>query len=236
MKRNSYLGIFSRLLLNASLFLCVSCGGGGSIVGGEEKQPEQFRIINAAYRASEVRVFLGEAPIEKVVSYGEESGYFEVPEGTVSARVVKEDEVLAQIKEDLTIKAGGTFTYLVTQDADNVLMTSLLTDDAVSPKGGLFKLRFINAGLSETVDFHLTLPGDDAEPPATAPAIAFKAASEYLEFDPGELNLHVTAVDASKDLVESDTFSFEAGRIYTAVFIEDEGGGKPYHILVLTDK
>lgn len=222
--------------LSTLLFLTLVVGCGGSIGGGEEKSPESLRIINAAFDASEIHVGIGDAPIQAEVGYGEDSGYLEAPEGMVAIRVRKEEGVLPALSEELTITKGGSFTYLVTQDDEGVLASTLLTDNAESPKGGLFKIRFINAGSEDPVDFHLTLPGDDAEPPATAAAVAFKGASDYLLIDPASLHIHVTEAEETRDLVESETVSFETGRIYTVVFLEDEGGGKPFRLLVLTDK
>ncbi len=230
--------LFFAVFVAGALVLIVGafpgCGGGGG--GGGEDDPEFFRVVNAAYDAEILHVSLGEEPIRIDVDYGQSSVYTEVPEGTLAVRVRKEDEVLPSVAADLGITAGGDFTYLVTQDEEEVLSGTLITDNNEPAKAERFKIRFINAGKNTAVDFYITNPGDDVDGlPASGTNIGFKAASAYSEIDPGIYRIHVTETGDNDDLLESDDVLLETGKVYTVVFIEREGGGEPFEFLFLGD-
>ena len=233
---------FRRAAVVAIVLFTVSCGGGGSVAGvggtgNPESQPELFRVVNAAPHADEITLTLGEAPLREVVAYGDSSNYVDVPEGMNAVRVRKEDEVVPTISGDLTIEAGVSSTYLVTETEDQVIEATVLTDTLVPPKGGLFSVRFINAGTNDPTDFYVTLPGDDSDDTMpVAAAVAFKGASEYVNIDPGTYRVHVTEMDVDRDLVESDSIEFDEAGIYTVIFLEKDGGGRPFQFLVLRDQ
>lgn len=227
--------IFSFLaisLVTLATVVSFGCGGGGK---SKESAPELFRVVNAAYDADTIEYGLGEDTARTIVPYGESTQYGDINEGTVSIRVRKENEVLPSLSADLAITPGGTFTYLVTQTSDGLLEGTLLSDTVEVPKGGLFKMRFINAGSNDPVDFYLTLPNEDPDGAATASNIAFKAASSYVSVDPNTLHIHVTATGDTHDLHESHSLTFEADKIYTVIFVEDPGGGRPFHLIILQD-
>lgn len=218
----------------AALFLgCGSAGGGG---GGEEKAPESFRIIHAAAEISTLHVAVGEDPTEIDVDYGDATSYFEVPEGAVPIRVRTDDDVLPSIAADLTISAGSSTTYVVTE-TNGALEGTLLTDNNADPKPTLFKVRFINAAISDsTIDFFINLPDDrldDAD--SIAAAVQYKASSTYSSVDEGSYQFKATITGSDRVLVESDNLDISAGEIVSVVLIQDEDGGRPYRLLVLRD-
>jgi len=222
----------------AFVVFIIACGGGSGVGGGgAEDQPEFFRVVNAAPHADEITVTLGEEPLREVVAYGDSSSYVDVAEGKNAVRVRKEDEVLPQVSEELTIEAGKSSTYLVTETEDEVLEATTLTDTLTPPKGGLFSVRFINAGTNDPVDFYVTLPGEDSDDSTpVAKAVAFKGASDYVSIDPGTFRIHVTETDEDDDLVESDSVEFVEAGVYTVIFLEKDGGGRPFQFLILKDQ
>ncbi len=233
-----------KLLRNAAAafttMILLACGGGGGVAGvgggSEEELPEFFRVVNGAPHADEVTVTLGEEPLTEVVPYGEATTYVDIAEGTNTIRVRKEEEVLPAIKEDLTVASGASSTYLITETEDRVLEATTLADTLERPKGGVFLVRFINAGTNTAADFYLTLPGEDSDDTtAAASAVAFKGASDYVQVDPGTFRIHVTEMDEDRDLIESDDATFDEAGIYTVIFLEKAGGGKPFRLLVLRD-
>ena len=127
-------------------------------------------------------------------------------------------------------------TYIVTE-ASGALVGTQYPDNVEEPDQGLFKLRFINAGVTDDkADFYLAFPGDDLDDADVAAAeVAYKAASAYVTADPGEYEIQVTRNASERVVVTSESFAATEGEIITVVMIESPRGGRPYSLLILRD-
>lgn len=238
MKRNSLnkTVIGSVLCLLLILSACGGLGGGGG--GSSEDNPELLRIIHAAPSFSSVDASIGSDPIVVNVPYGLPTDYINAPEGDeVKLRIRTEDEVLPSIDTTIEIESGKAYTYLVTE-ADGSIEGTLLTDDNQDPDPGLFRMRLINVGLTNTgLDLYITRPDtdlDDASP--VAENVEFKAASSYLAIDSGEYRVRITRNGKTTAIYDSEAVEFGAGTVWTAVLFEEEGGGSNFLGTLLQDK
>ena len=226
--------IFRTAVMIAAAIFASACGGSGGGGPNHETAHEGLRIVNAAPDFLDVQFQFGE--FVGVLPYGENSGYLEAVEGTEPIAVRQSDEVIPTIKQDLTITAGADATYLITALAGTISGTQI-ADENDTITDGQFKIRFINAALSTTpIDADISQIDDGLDDSSKlATAVAFKASSEYTNIDPGTYKLRFTETGDDKQIYRSDALTFNEGEVWTVVLIEDAGGGKPLHALVLKD-
>jgi hypothetical protein len=208
--------------------------------GGGEKLPEGLRVINAAPHEDSVHVEFGLAtdpPTTLDVPYGAATEYFPVVEGTILMRVKVPSDVLPSISDSLSIASGTNYTYLVTEDEDALAGTPL-TDGQDEPNGGQFKIRFVNPVVrSVGIDCYMSVPDEGFKhSDLIVGNVAIKTASLYFDIDAGTYRVRLTENDSTKQLFVSDPVTFEEGHSYSVVLLEDDGGGKPYRALLLTDR
>lgn len=209
----------------------LSCGGGG------EKIHEGFKVINAAHRPEYLNISLEKGQDVFSVDFGEITDYREVNEGAIDTKVFNEDDVVPAVEEELTFESGMDYTYLLT-NKEEVLTSTLFTDDNSPPEVNSFKIRCINAAISdEGIDCYLTIAGrNKGEFTPFASDVAILSASDSTNVRAGEFELHLTRNGGSRDMARLSSFNFEAGGIYTVVLIEDEDGGTPYQLRLTRDR
>ncbi|MFN8391456.1 MAG: DUF4397 domain-containing protein [Bdellovibrionota bacterium] len=232
-------------VLVSALLLSTFFGCGGSGGGHSETKQEYLRLLNAAPHQSKLLFEFGlktEEPQSAVVEYASSTNYFEASEGSVLMRVKRDEDVLPSISETLSIASSLSYTYVVTEskntDGDRVIAGTLLTDGQQQPNGGQFKIRFVNTALvNSTADFFMSQPDEGLNDSSkVASAVKFKAASSYVDISPGSYRIRITETGASHQLFKSDAIPFKEGALYTVVLLEDEGGGEPYHALLIEDQ
>ncbi len=225
--------IFKNFFSLAIIISIISCGG-----NSHETLPEGFQVINAAPDFSSIDVAIGVDPVLAQVDYGKSSGYLEVQEGEeIPLRIRTEDDVLPSITESLTIEKGKNYSYLVVEE-EEAIKGVLLDDDNTDPDPSLFKIRFINAGLSSSgIDIYITKPDQDiGDKTPLVSNLEFEKASDYQSIDQGDYRIIITRTDKDTILYDSDDVSFGEGRIITLVFLEKQGGGRPFRGTFLQDK
>lgn len=222
-----------KLFLLLLIINIASCGGSSG-----ESQPEGFQIINAAPNFNTIDVAIGVDPVLAQVSYAKSSGYLEVSEGEgIPLRIRTDDDVIPSITESLTIETGKNYTYLVTQEEEAIKGT-LLDDDNTKPDPSLFRIRFINAGLtSSNVDVYITKPNQEiGDKTPIVSDLAFKKSSDYQAIDNGNYRIRITRTGKQKILYDSDEVSFSEGKVISLIFLEKKGGGSPFRATILEDK
>ncbi|MBP9837941.1 MAG: DUF4397 domain-containing protein [Proteobacteria bacterium] len=219
--------ITNNFFIAALLVSLISCGSLGVEGGsGGPKTPEGFRVINAARNSGSVRVDLGEdAPF--FVDANGASAYVQPQNGKVVLNVTTEDDIAPTITEEIEIKSGEYYTYLVydEEDATSGITTTkgvLLTDDLEAPVGDKLKLQVINAAYATAaVDVFIERSGESFSDSSVGfSGVAFKAASDFISIPAGDYKFRFTETGVTQKIVDVSSQEFNSGSIVTLVLFQ----------------
>lgn len=211
----------------------------------------QVRFVNTVQDSTGVNIFFGEdkingtTPVPFKNSFPSATTYRTVVSGTLAYRMCL-DDLYTCTKPSETIALGGdklTSVFLLgtksaTDDtgvnARPIEIISAVTDTA-APASGKIKIRVLHTATlpaANMVDIYITAPQDNLA--GLPPQLSYKGIYDYRELAAGSYRIRATAVGVtSTALVDSDTLTLEAGKVYTAVITNPENGKG---VILLTDK
>lgn len=229
--------ISSGLTLLLMLVWSAACGGGAG-AGGGEIAPEKLRVMHLAPDAPALDVKFNGMEIITDLRYSQITEYFEVVEEETETTVFRDDEVLPVATETLTFDAGKTNTlYFYEEDDDDEVKLLLVEDIREDPNPGQVRLKIGNLSPNApSIDLYIVRPGEsirERDPDAT---VAFKAFSDYFEFNAGDFVVKVTEAGDKDVLVDTGTLTATAGETRTLVMFEKTGGGLPLRFAYLLDE
>ncbi len=222
-----------KIVLIVAVLLALSCSSGG---GGED-EPERLRIVHALASAGLLDVYVDDTQVTSGLAYGEDTGYFEAPEGTVQVRVSESDEAGELLDAEQTIAAGADSSLLIVEQ-DDVAAFLLITDTNTAPDIDQGKVRIGHVAPSlDSLDVYITRPDvriSDVSPSVAALELA--AFSNYVDVNSGEVQIRVTNNDSTRVILDSEPFELLEGEIVTFLVLDEEGGGTPPTGVIIVDR
>jgi hypothetical protein len=199
----------------------------------------RVRVVHASPDAPAVDVRVDDATVLTNVPFRTASGYLNVPAGARRLRVNAAGTATTVIDATPTVVAGTDYTVLAV-DRVATIAPLVLTDDNAAPATGQVKVRVVHgAPGAPAVDVYVTAPGASltgATPVLTN--VPFKAASGYLAVPAGSYRVRVTVAGTQTVAIDTgaEGIALTAGRVYTAVAVDNTGGGAPFSVVLLTDR
>lgn len=198
----------------------------------------QVRVVHASPDAPAVDVRVDETVALTNVPFFTASGYLPVPPGPRRLRVSPTGTQTFVIDATPTLDANASYTVIATGLVANI-SPLVLVDDRSAPAAGQVKIRVVHAAASApAVDVYVTAPGASltgATPVLTN--VPFRAASGYLAVPAGTYRVRVTLAGTQTVAIDTgaDGIPVQAGRVYTAIARDAQGGGAPFTVELLTD-
>jgi hypothetical protein len=170
------------------------------------------------------------------LAFQEDTEYFETMDPHMDIRVVETFSGQEITKFDAFFTENTDYTIIFVNPSSQ-LEALILTDDLEPPPMGEFKLRFLNMAPSAgDVDIYIIPPGFTLDNTiALAQDISYKGGTMYFTPDPGAYRLVVTVTGTTTVLKETAELSFADGSIRSAVLMDNEGGGEPFALKILSD-
>lgn len=166
-------------------------------------------IINATPYADSAYVYMDGGLLDSgALPFTKKLGYYRVTNLNHEILVVKDSHIIGSGFG--AFEEGKYFSLFITRTADTTILVAT-DDDVTKPKNGKGKIRFVN--------LNYDAPGISAaieNGPVVATNVVFKAASPFVEVNPGIYNLDfrdATSPETSKYLMRG--IRVESGKIYT---------------------
>ena len=237
------------LTLLAGVLTLTSCGDDDPPTGvGAPGPVGRVRVVNAVPAATAtgptaVNVIVAGTPFVVNLAYGAAAPvsptvYYAVLAGTRDLAVRRTADTSVHVLDlPLNVAANTEYTVLAVGPAA-AAEGVVLTDDNSAPATGQVKVRAVNASPSApSVDVYVTsATADIAALSPTASAVAFKAATPYVEMPAGTVRVRFTTAGTKTVLRDVSLASLAAGAIRTVVLLDASTGGTPLTSLTLTDR
>lgn len=189
----------------------------------------RVRVLHASPDAPAVDVLVDDAEVLADVAYPTASGYLAVPAGDRNLKVNAANTASSVINVTPTLAAGQSYSVLAVNFLASIEPLLLTDDRSVVP--GKARVRVVHASPDA--------PNVDvlANGATVLSNVPFKAASGYLEVDPGDYVFKLNVAGTATTAFTSPTLALEAGKVYTAVAIGSaaEGAGNALTLKVLVD-
>ena len=226
-----------RYFCSCILILCLSLLGGCAGNSDSDEQVARMRFLHASPDSPAVDILIDSLQVFSDLRYGQSSTYFKVDEGERRVLVSATGETSPLLDVSIPLVDELDYTAVVTNYLSNIELL-IVEDRNVDPDFGKFKLRILHAAPgAKQVDVYITDQNEDIA--ALEPNVAnlpFKAVSDYLNFDEGELRIQITAHRKKIPIIDTGPLSFRARQIRTVVALDAPGGGEPYRAILLQDK
>jgi hypothetical protein len=202
----------------------------------DNNEPEaqgRVRAVHLSPDAPAVDVLLDGTAVLNGVTYGQASGYLDVPAGDRTFRVEAVGSDAAVIDETVPVADGVDYTLLAVGNLATI-EPLYLTDDNSAPTAGTAKVRVIHGAPNiPEVDVYVTAPGAPLGDPLLT-NVPFKEVSGYVEVPPGTYQVRVTPTGTT-DVAIDQEIDVPAGVVATAIAVEAANGEGAPSILVLVD-
>lgn len=189
----------------------------------------RVRVLHASPDAPAVDVLVDDAEVLADVAYPTASGYLAVPAGARNLKVNAANSAATVIDVTPTLDAGASYSVLAVNFLARIEPLLLVDDRSVV--SGKARVRVAHGSPDA--------PAVDvlANDVAVLTNVPFKAASAYLEVDPGDYVFKLNLAGTATTALTSPTLALEGGRVYTVVAIgsADEGAANPLTLKVLED-
>ena len=198
------------------------------------------RVVHGVADAPAVDVFLDGAatPAVDMLTFGETTGYLNVPEGPHTVTVAADDDnsLVVIDKAPVTLTAGQSYS---------VLAVGSLGDDAIQPWVFMenrravateAKLNVAHASYSAgNVDIYLTPSDDISEAMPALTDVPFMTTSGSLSIAPGDYVVSVTPTGTKTIAIGPLNISLAAGGLYGVAAVDGQGGDAPLGVILMDD-
>ncbi|QLE87301.1 DUF4397 domain-containing protein [Shewanella sp. Scap07] len=198
-----------------------------------------LRVIHAVADAPAVDVFLdgSDMPAVDMLSFGEVTGYLNVPEGehTVTVAADADNSVVVIDAAEVMLDQGMSYSALAIGSLGDEIMPWVLMD---SPRrvATAAKLNIAHASFSAgNVDIYLTATDDISDAAPALSDVPFMAASGALAVAAGDYVVSVTPHDSKDVAIGPLSVSLMAGGIYSVAAVDAAGGGTPLGVILMDD-
>ncbi|MBO2008740.1 DUF4397 domain-containing protein [Hymenobacter negativus] len=220
-----------------AVLLLASCGKDDDPVITPVDQGKVLFSHAAAASNTALTAFLNDQQVSQL-NYGQSSGYVAVNAGTPALRINNGTQV-AVPAQPLTVAKDQSYSVFEYSPTSSIGSLALLTvtDSPVALGTGEAQVRLVYLNTGGTTPVQLTVPpvaGTVGTPLTTD--VAFGAASGFVKFNAGVLNLTITSAGTPRPVVVSvgdgtgtgtGVYKYQEGKIYTIVVRGITGSGVP---------
>jgi hypothetical protein len=221
---------FALLLLSlGTAFLTVSCGS----------STVRYRFVLASTSVpTNVDLQVDGKIVQSAVGYNQSASYHTISSGSHKFALFATGTTTSPyLSADVSLDKGDT--TLIAENPFANMSLNPYTDDNTVPTTGNAKLRVINASPSVPsgiCDVYIVQTGQGiAGQSPQLPNFAFQTASSYQTLAAGGYDIVVTVNGTQTIIASLINLNLESGKIRTVVILDQQTGGGPFQILLLTD-
>lgn len=206
-------------LLSLALVSCLACDGTSSTEAALSSSGATLSAINAS--AAQFVVVLDADSVLHGVQVGGVSGPVAISAGTHRLRLVSGTTASAPIT---IVARAGEAVFAVGRGASSADITpSVLSDTGAIVPAGKSKLRVVHLSASAgNIEIWRTQP-DYQTPIHIMTPFAYAAESPYLQSDPGNWEVFITAAGSTAKLATTGAVNIPSGERRTAVLLDSAG-------------
>lgn len=215
---------FRKASMLSALCLVGACSDAESTAPREDPNATaRLRVIQGTSSAG-VDILVGNKLVLSGVALGQASSLASITPGTHMINVRRSGSTSVAGTQSLTVGAQDTATIILI-DSSTVINPIVLTDTGATPAAGKSKMRVVHfATNAPAIDVWRTQPDYGTLIRVMFP-FAYRAASSYLQSDPGDWNVVVTPEGQTTQLYSTGAFNIPAGQVRTVVLVDAPGGG-----------
>lgn len=194
--------------------------GTTSFVISDKDTPASVRVIHDSPDAPAVDIIVNNnfnEPLVEDFAYTDFTPYVNVASGTYNIKVAVADTQNAVIDANLTFEKGSMQSVYAVNEVSKI--EPLILNDDNRSVATEAKVRLVHGSpTAGSVDIYVTAP--DANISSVAPAfsgVQFKEETGYVSLDEGDYRVRVTPTGSKDAVIDTDTISFNAGGVYTAI-------------------
>jgi hypothetical protein len=172
-----------------------------------------LRVVHTSYDAPAVDVWVDGAVAITNLSYGQSSGYAEIPAGMRNIQVTPAGQSTPVVIEaDLNIEEANEYTVAAVDILANI--TALVAVDDREPNMSQARVRFLHASPdAPAVDIKL----NSGNGPAVFSNVGFNEITDYVEVDGTSYTFVVTPTGSDVEVFVFDPIAVSEGTVYTVV-------------------
>jgi hypothetical protein len=190
----------------------------------------RVRVLNAFSGVPALDVFIDGSLVLSDVPFAQVSNAVRIAAGAHTVSFQPVGALADVIGKTFTLSEYGDYT-LAAIDSSTVINPIVLTDTGAAPVAGKSKMRVVHfAAHAPPIDVWRTQP-DYPDFVRVMFPFAYRAASSYLQSDPGVWTVRVTREGTSEELYSSGPISIGAGEVRTLVLLDAPDGGIQAQIL-----
>lgn len=138
----------------------------------------------------------------------------------------------------VTLENGAVYTAIANGTLETIALD--LVTDTPRPLATAAQVRiFHSSPTAQDVDIYVTADGNIADVDPAFAAVPFSspdlAETGYVQLAAGEYVVTVTVAGTKDAALETGTLNLEAGNIYTAIAVDNTGGGLPPQLILMDD-
>lgn len=213
--------------------------GTTSFVISDKDTPASVRVIHDSSDAPAVDIIVNNnfnEPLVEDFAYTDFTPYVNVASGTYNIKVAVADTQNAVIDANLTFEKGSMQSVYAVNEVSKI--EPLILNDDNRSVATEAKVRLVHGSpTAGSVDIYVTAP--DANISSVEPAfsgVQFKEETGYVSLYEGDYRVRVTPTGSKDAVIDTDTISFNAGGVYTAIARDatnDET--EPFGLILLDD-
>jgi hypothetical protein len=204
--------------------------------GSDSDDKASVRVFHGSPDAPAVDVLVDDERVIQSLSYLQSSDYLDVDAGTRNFKVNAANTTTSVIDVNVPLQEDTKYTVVASNRLANI-SPLLLVDSDEDPGNNKSNLRVVhNAPSAPAVDVYATAPDADlatAEP--VLRNVPFGQVSDYLNVDSGDYQVRVTVAGTKTVAIDTGRLTLEDGVTYTALAVDNAGGGSPFGIQLLID-
>jgi trimeric autotransporter adhesin len=181
-----------------------------------------------------VTVALNGSPALTDFSFGDTTGYLELPAGSYQVDIIPTGAITPAISGVVTLTAGIDYTAAAIGDGVNQPLELLALVDDNEAVAGKAKVRVVHAApfAADLGDTEVDIRTDGGDPVLTN--VPYKGVSAYLELDPGVYDLQITTPGGGTTLLDLPPLALASGNVITVIAIGD-GSNQDVSFLLLQE-
>ncbi len=201
--------------------------------------PAEVRVVHASPDAPAVDVIADDnfqAPLVDNLEYAEYAGYVDLAPADYNLKVVPNGELApVVIDADLSLMAGLSYNVIAANLLESIEPLVLTADNRRIATEA--KLRIVHASpAAGNVDVYLVAPNSDiTEITPTLADVPFLADTDFLSILPGSYDVVITPTGSKDAAIGPLNVTLNALGIYSAIAIDNVGGGAPLGVILLDD-
>lgn len=206
------------VLIVATGFLTVGCGGGGN---------SKIRFVNASPNSPTLNILIDGKSVNSGLGFGFPTSYMSVSSGSRVLEFQPVGTTNDVVKATVNIASGTNNTYILENFLSNIRGAQYV-DNQTTPTTGDAQIRVINAAASVTaVDIYLVPNGTSpTSVPATLSNVALGGSTSYINEAAGQFVVFFTQPNFPNNFyVDSGVLTFSSLQNRTIVGLSNPNGG-----------